>query len=104
MSEVIEKEPSCLLVLSIRGEHMKNVTDSFVFSAHWPFAGNLGFNTEILARIPFFPCCLFKQLVAHFIELLYIIFFRGLSSPCQNFLRKIRVNSLQNRNSWNEGS
>ena len=49
MSEVIEKEPSCLLVLSIRGEHMKNVTDSFIFLGHWPFARSFGFNTDILA-------------------------------------------------------
>jgi hypothetical protein len=38
---VIEKEPFCLLVLSIRGEHKKNVTDSFVFLGHWPFVGSL---------------------------------------------------------------
>nr|YP_010290674.1 ATP synthase CF0 subunit I [Cyperus glomeratus]YP_010292597.1 ATP synthase CF0 subunit I [Cyperus michelianus]ULQ64703.1 ATP synthase CF0 subunit I [Cyperus glomeratus]ULQ64789.1 ATP synthase CF0 subunit I [Cyperus michelianus] len=49
MSEVIEKEPSCLLVLSIRGEHMKNVTDSLIFLGHWPFARSFGFNTDILA-------------------------------------------------------
>nr|YP_009468015.1 ATP synthase CF0 subunit I [Aristida ternipes]YP_009655879.1 AtpF [Aristida pruinosa]YP_010270508.1 ATP synthase CF0 subunit I [Aristida adscensionis]AVA08292.1 ATP synthase CF0 subunit I [Aristida ternipes]QCO44303.1 AtpF [Aristida pruinosa]UJY97439.1 ATP synthase CF0 subunit I [Aristida adscensionis] len=28
---------------------MKNVTHSFVFLAHWPFAGSFGFNTDILA-------------------------------------------------------
>nr|QBE86636.1 ATP synthase CF0 subunit I [Froelichia latifolia] len=28
---------------------MKNVTDSFVFSGHWPSAGSFGFNTDILA-------------------------------------------------------
>nr|YP_009433790.1 ATPase subunit I [Hypolytrum nemorum]ANP26004.1 ATPase subunit I [Hypolytrum nemorum] len=28
---------------------MKNVTDSFVFLGHWPFAGSFGFNTDILA-------------------------------------------------------
>nr|YP_010878113.1 ATP synthase CF0 subunit I [Mesoamerantha guatemalensis]WHE19909.1 ATP synthase CF0 subunit I [Mesoamerantha guatemalensis] len=31
---------------------MKNVTDSFVFSRHWPSAGSLGFNTDILATNP----------------------------------------------------
>nr|YP_009385390.1 ATP synthase CF0 subunit I [Pseudopogonatherum contortum]ARS84551.1 ATP synthase CF0 subunit I [Pseudopogonatherum contortum] len=28
---------------------MKNVTYSFVFLAHWPFAGSFGLNTDILA-------------------------------------------------------
>jgi len=28
---------------------MKNVTQSFVFLAHWPFAGSFGLNTDILA-------------------------------------------------------
>nr|YP_010121368.1 ATPase subunit I [Isolepis setacea]QRE78365.1 ATPase subunit I [Isolepis setacea] len=28
---------------------MKNVTDSFIFLGHWPFAGSFGFNTDILA-------------------------------------------------------
>lgn len=28
---------------------MKNVTDSFVFLDHRPFAGSFGFNTDILA-------------------------------------------------------
>nr|QVO51700.1 ATP synthase CF0 subunit I [Dimeria lawsonii] len=28
---------------------MKNVTHSFVFLAHWPFAGSFGLNTDILA-------------------------------------------------------
>lgn len=41
-----------LLVLSIRGEHMKNVTDSFVSLGHWPSAGSFGFNTDILATNP----------------------------------------------------
>lgn len=45
---MIEKLSS-LFVLSIRGEHMKNVTHSFVFLAHWPFAGSFGLNTDILA-------------------------------------------------------
>nr|YP_010876683.1 ATP synthase CF0 subunit I [Bakerantha purpusii]WHE18479.1 ATP synthase CF0 subunit I [Bakerantha purpusii] len=31
---------------------MKNVTDSFVFSRHWPSAGSFGFNTDILATNP----------------------------------------------------
>nr|YP_010435626.1 ATP synthase CF0 subunit I [Tillandsia ixioides]UTA94842.1 ATP synthase CF0 subunit I [Tillandsia ixioides] len=31
---------------------MKNVTDSFVFSRHWPSAGGFGFNTDILATNP----------------------------------------------------
>ena len=52
MSEVIEKELCSLLVLSIRGEHMKHVTDSFVFLDHWSFAGSFGFNTDILATNP----------------------------------------------------
>ncbi|KAJ8419219.1 hypothetical protein Cgig2_032373 (chloroplast) [Carnegiea gigantea] len=33
----------------IRGAHMKNVTDSFVFLGHRPSAGSFGFNTDILA-------------------------------------------------------
>jgi len=45
---VIEKLSS-MFVLSIRGEQMKNVTHSFVFLAHWPFAGSFGLNTDILA-------------------------------------------------------
>ena len=49
---MIEKEPFSLLVLSIRGEHMKNVTDSFVFLGHWSLAGSFGFNTDILATNP----------------------------------------------------
>lgn len=49
MSEVIQKELCSLLVLSIRGEHMKNVTDSFLSLGHWPSAGSFGFNTDILA-------------------------------------------------------
>jgi len=28
---------------------MKNVTDSFVSLGHWPSAGSLGFNTDILS-------------------------------------------------------
>nr|YP_009891751.1 ATPase I subunit [Moriera spinosa]QKK38123.1 ATPase I subunit [Moriera spinosa] len=28
---------------------MKNVTDSFVYLGHWPYAGSFGFNTDILA-------------------------------------------------------
>lgn len=35
--------------LSIKGDHMKNGTDSFVFLGHWPSAGSFGFNTDILA-------------------------------------------------------
>nr|YP_010878439.1 CF0 subunit I [Aristolochia griffithii]WHE25531.1 CF0 subunit I [Aristolochia griffithii] len=31
---------------------MKNVTDSFVYLGHWPSAGSLGFNTNILATNP----------------------------------------------------
>nr|YP_010908650.1 ATP synthase CF0 subunit I [Tillandsia funckiana]WIL84839.1 ATP synthase CF0 subunit I [Tillandsia funckiana] len=31
---------------------MKNVTDSFVFSRHWPSGGGFGFNTDILATNP----------------------------------------------------
>lgn len=46
---MIEKEPFSLLVLSIREEHMKNVTDSFVFLGHWSLAGSFGLNTDILA-------------------------------------------------------
>lgn len=46
---MIEKELDSLLVLSIKGEHMKNVTDSFVFLGLWPFAGSFGLNTDILA-------------------------------------------------------
>ena len=46
---MIQKERCSLLVLSIRGEHMKNVTDSFVSLGHWPSAGSFGFNTDILA-------------------------------------------------------
>lgn len=41
-----------LLVLSIRGDPMKNVTDSFVFLGYWPYAGSFGFNTDILATNP----------------------------------------------------
>lgn len=90
MSEVIEKEPSCLLVLSIRGEHMKNVTDSFIFLGHWPFARSFGFNTDILATnlinlivvigiLVFFgkgvcASCLFRKNVG-FIRLHFLLFF-----------------------------
>lgn len=35
-----------------RGEHMKNVIDSFVSLGHWPSAGSFGFNTDILATNP----------------------------------------------------
>nr|ANG08319.1 ATP synthase CF0 B subunit [Catha edulis] len=31
---------------------MKNVTDSFLFLGHWPYAGSFGFNTDILATNP----------------------------------------------------
>nr|AKR81056.1 ATP synthase CF0 subunit I [Pentastemona sumatrana] len=31
---------------------MKNITDSFVSSVHWPYAGSFGFNTDILATNP----------------------------------------------------
>nr|YP_010307281.1 ATP synthase CF0 B subunit [Tripterygium hypoglaucum]YP_010307367.1 ATP synthase CF0 B subunit [Tripterygium regelii]YP_010308528.1 ATP synthase CF0 B subunit [Tripterygium wilfordii]UCU57595.1 ATP synthase CF0 subunit I [Tripterygium hypoglaucum]UFR82716.1 CF0 subunit I [Tripterygium wilfordii]ULU22358.1 ATP synthase CF0 B subunit [Tripterygium wilfordii]ULU22444.1 ATP synthase CF0 B subunit [Tripterygium hypoglaucum]ULU22507.1 ATP synthase CF0 B subunit [Tripterygium regelii] len=31
---------------------MKNVTDSFLFVGHWPYAGSFGFNTDILATNP----------------------------------------------------
>ena len=41
-----------ILSLSIRGDHMKNVTDSFVSLGHWPSAGSFGFNTDILATNP----------------------------------------------------
>lgn len=46
---MIQQELCSLLVLSIRGEYMKNVTDSFVSLGHWPSAGSFGFNTDILA-------------------------------------------------------
>lgn len=49
---MIQKELCSFLVLSIRGEHMKNVTDSFVSLGHWPSAGSFGFNTDILATNP----------------------------------------------------
>ena len=52
VSGVIQKELCSLLVLSIRGERMKNVTDSFVSLGHWPSAGSFGFNTDILATNP----------------------------------------------------
>ena len=35
--------------LSTRGDHMKTVTDSFVFLGHWPSAESFGVNTDILA-------------------------------------------------------
>lgn len=43
------KEYNDFFSLSIRGAHMKNVTDSFVFLGHCPSAGSFGFNTDILA-------------------------------------------------------
>ena len=87
---MIEKEPFSLLVLSIRGEHMKNVTDSFVFLGHWSLAGTFGFNTDILATnlinlivvigvLIFFgkgvcASCLFREKVG-FIRLHFLLFF-----------------------------
>ena len=41
-----------LFILSIKGDCMKNVTDSFVSLGHWPSAGSFGFNTDILATNP----------------------------------------------------
>lgn len=49
---MIQKELCSLLVLSIRGEYMKSVTDSFVSLDHWPSTGGFGFNTDILATNP----------------------------------------------------
>lgn len=49
---MIQKELCSLLVPSIRGEHMKNGTDSFLSLGHWPSAGSFGFNTDILATNP----------------------------------------------------
>nr|YP_009633203.1 ATP synthase CF0 subunit I [Tolypanthus maclurei]QBS54538.1 ATP synthase CF0 subunit I [Tolypanthus maclurei] len=31
---------------------MKNISNSFVYLSHWPFAGGFGFNTDILATNP----------------------------------------------------
>nr|YP_009129362.1 ATP synthase CF0 subunit I [Cypripedium formosanum]AHZ42932.1 ATP synthase CF0 subunit I [Cypripedium formosanum] len=31
---------------------MKNITDSFVYVGHWPYAGSFEFNTDILATNP----------------------------------------------------
>ena len=86
---MIEKEPFSLLALSIRGEHMKNVTDSFVFLDHWSLAGTFGFNTDILATnlinlivvigiLIFFgkgvcASCLFREKVG-FIRLHFLLF------------------------------
>lgn len=50
-SEVIQKELCSLLVL-FRGEHMKNIIDSFVSLGYWSSAGSFGFNTDILATNP----------------------------------------------------
>jgi len=47
--KVIQKELCSLLVLSKRGEPMKNITDSFVSLGHRSSAGSFGFNTDILA-------------------------------------------------------
>jgi hypothetical protein len=41
-----------ILNLSIRGDPMKNVTDSFISLDYWPSAGSFGFNTDILATNP----------------------------------------------------
>ena len=38
--------------LSMRRDHMKNVTNSFVSLGHWPSAKDFGFNTDILATNP----------------------------------------------------
>nr|YP_010230567.1 ATP synthase CF0 subunit I [Gentiana lhassica]QSV10229.1 ATP synthase CF0 subunit I [Gentiana lhassica] len=38
-----------LVSLSIRGDDMKNVTDSFLSWGYWPSAGSFGFNTDILS-------------------------------------------------------
>lgn len=50
---MIQKELCSLLVLSInlsiKGEHMKNLIDSFVSVGHWSSAGSFEFNTDILA-------------------------------------------------------
>lgn len=86
---MIEKEPFSLLVLSIREEHMKNVTDSFVFLGHWSLAGSFGLNTDILATnlinlivvigiLIFFgkgvcASCLFRKKVG-FIRLHFLLF------------------------------
>lgn len=43
---------SLSIKLSLRGDHMTNVTDSFVSLGHWPSAGSFGFNTDILATNP----------------------------------------------------
>ena len=52
MGEVLQKNSVRFFSLSIRGDHMKNVTDSFVSLGHWPSAGSFGFNTDILATNP----------------------------------------------------
>jgi len=51
---VIQKKRTLFdfFILSIRGDCMKNVTDSFVSLGHWPSAGSFGFNTDILATNP----------------------------------------------------
>ena len=47
-----KKKRTLFFSLSKRGDHMKNVTDSFVSLVYWPFAGSFGFNTDILATNP----------------------------------------------------
>nr|QGX42514.1 AtpF [Toxicodendron vernicifluum] len=70
---------------------MKNGTESFVSSFHWPFAGSFGFNTDILATNP----------INLSVVLGVLIFFgKGVCVSCLFDLldnRKLRIlNTIQN--------
>nr|YP_009775022.1 ATPase subunit I [Eleocharis cellulosa]QJA15078.1 ATPase subunit I [Eleocharis cellulosa] len=74
---------------------MKNVTDSFVFLDHWPFAGSFGFNTDILAT----------NLINLIVVIGVLVFFgKGVLNDLLDNRKQRILNSLRNSEELRKGA
>nr|YP_009403398.1 ATP synthase CF0 subunit I [Downingia cuspidata]ASA34591.1 ATP synthase CF0 subunit I [Downingia cuspidata] len=74
---------------------MKNVTDAFLSLGHWPFAGNFGFNTDILATNPINLSLVIGVL---------IFFGKGVLSDLLDNRKQRIVNTMKNSDALREGA
>nr|YP_009899849.1 ATPase I subunit [Neotorularia torulosa]QKK46743.1 ATPase I subunit [Neotorularia torulosa] len=74
---------------------MKNLTDSFVYSGHWPSAGSFGFNTDILATNPINLSVVFGVL---------IFFGKGVLNDLLDNRKQRILNTIRNSEELREGA
>nr|YP_009895131.1 ATPase I subunit [Dontostemon micranthus]ASJ64199.1 ATP synthase CF0 subunit I [Dontostemon micranthus]QKK41590.1 ATPase I subunit [Dontostemon micranthus] len=74
---------------------MKNLTDSFVYLGHWPYAGSFGFNTDILATNPINLSVVFGVL---------IFFGKGVLNDLLDNRKQRILNTIRNSEELREGA